>query len=152
MEPQTDTTEAAAPVVQVPTATPVATSSDMNMAHGAPLASAGQRFGARLLDSILISATLGIGYLIWLMITWGKGQTPGKSLLGLRVIDDETGKAATFGKMFYRGFVLRGLLNGITLGIYGLIGCFGVIGASHKATWDKGAKTTVVVDKAGALV
>src|SRR5206468_6518647 len=46
-----------------------------------PLASPGKRFGAYLLDLLLIIVTLVIGWLVWLFIDWGKGQTPGKQLL-----------------------------------------------------------------------
>ena len=66
------------------------------------LSSLGKRFGGALLTSVLIMVTLGIGYLIWAAIAYGKGQTPAKQILKMYVIDTETGLPATWGKMFIR--------------------------------------------------
>ena len=67
------------------------------------VASVMQRIAAFLLDQIALPIlTLGIGYLIWLVIVMAQGQTPGKQLMGLRVVraDDST---ASWGLMFGRG-------------------------------------------------
>jgi uncharacterized RDD family membrane protein YckC len=89
--------------------------------HGRPLASAGQRIGARIIDAVIIWGVLGtllvafvvsdddfnqftgfnLGYtLVGLLISiayevgfviW-KGGTPGKLILGLRIIQQEDGR------------------------------------------------------------
>jgi uncharacterized RDD family membrane protein YckC len=59
--------------------------------------SGGSRFGAYVLDTLLLFLTLFIGYLIWSLVVWSKGQTPGKAILDMRCMSIETGRAATRG-------------------------------------------------------
>ena len=59
------------------------------------LASKGRRFGAYLLEIPLTIVTLGIGYIIWMLIVWARGQTPAKQLLKMRVVRLEERRAAT---------------------------------------------------------
>jgi uncharacterized RDD family membrane protein YckC len=73
--------------------------------EGTVLSSLGKRFGGALLTTVLVVVTLGIGYLIWAAIAYGKGQTPAKQILKMYVIDTETGLPATWGKMFIRSFI-----------------------------------------------
>ncbi|MCY3949057.1 MAG: RDD family protein [Acidimicrobiaceae bacterium] len=42
-----------------------------------------RRFAALLIDGLVSSLTLGIGWLIWLAFVLRRGQTPGKQVLGL---------------------------------------------------------------------
>lgn len=67
-----------------------------------PKASLQHRFGQLLLEIALVIVTLGIGYLIWFLIVLGRGQTPGKQILKLRVYDATTGMPAKWGHMFIR--------------------------------------------------
>ncbi len=60
------------------------------------------RLGAYALDAVLSVLTLGIGWLIWSVIVWGEGQTPGKKILKIRVRHFETGAVATWGHMAVR--------------------------------------------------
>ena len=46
-----------------------------------------RRLGAIALDSRIYFFTLGIGWTIWTFIVRGKGQTPGKKILKLRVLN-----------------------------------------------------------------
>ena len=50
------------------------------------LASVGRRIGAYFLAIPLIIVTLGIGYLIWGLIVWGRGQTPALQVTGLPLL------------------------------------------------------------------
>src|SRR5262245_61877134 len=93
-------------------------------AAGAPLASAGKRLGAALLEGVLVVVTLGIGWLIWSFIVWSKGQTPAKSLLGMRCVITTSGGVAGWGTMFLREIVGKGLIGTITFGITSLVSCF----------------------------
>ena len=79
---------------------------------GTELATAGKRIGTYLLEIVLAVVTLGIGYLIWMLIAWGKGQTPGKQVMGMRIYHLENQRAASWGQMFMRQFV-GGIVNGI---------------------------------------
>ena len=55
---------------------------------GVVFAGFGDRIVAYLLDFILFYLTLVIGYIIWWLIVLGRGQTPGKQLMGIRVVKD----------------------------------------------------------------
>jgi len=67
------------------------------------VASSWHRIGAYLLEHVLVVLTLGIGYLIWLVIVMAQGQTPGKQLMGVHVARLD-GSTASWGLMFGRGF------------------------------------------------
>ena len=77
------------------------------------------RFGAWLLDWFvvcvgfallpLLGLALLVGWIIWACTLSGTGQTPAKKLLNQTVIDLETGKPMTLGRMFG----MRGLLGGL---------------------------------------
>jgi uncharacterized RDD family membrane protein YckC len=111
------------------------------------LVSAGGRLGASLLDALLIMVTLGIGWLIWNLITWANGQTPGKQLLGHVVADASTGEAFTWGRMFLRDFLIRGLLFGllnmITFGVFSLVDVLMVFRADRRTLHDQMAGSIV---------
>jgi len=83
--------------------------------------SPGTRFLSYLLEMVLIMVTLFIGWIIWALTLSGEGQTPGKKLMGLTVIDEQTEKPMTMGRMFWMRGILAGFVAGIgawvTLGI-----------------------------------
>ena len=118
---------------------------------GAPLSSAGRRFGAYLLETLLAIVTLGIGWLIWSFVIWSRGQTPSKQLLGMRCVRTDTGKAAGWGAMALRELVGKGIIGSITFGITTLVSCFMILGGSRQGIWDKIANTVVVDDPTGRL-
>lgn len=71
-----------------------------------PVASRQHRLGGRAVDLAMYSVTFGIGWLIWSLVVWGQGQTPGKQIVKLRVYDKTTGKPAKWGHMAIREFLL----------------------------------------------
>ncbi|MDT4936333.1 MAG: hypothetical protein QOG80_4, partial [Pseudonocardiales bacterium] len=79
---------------------------------GTSLATPGKRIGTYLLEIVLAVVTLLIGYLIWMLIAWGRGQTPGKQVMGLRIYHLGNQRAASWGQMFVRQFI-GGIVNGI---------------------------------------
>jgi uncharacterized RDD family membrane protein YckC len=85
---------------------------------GVQLASAGRRIGAWALAIPLSIVTLGIGYIIWGLIVWGRGQTPALQVLGMRCWRPQTGRVPGWWYMALRevvgGFV-ENLLNWVTL-------------------------------------
>jgi hypothetical protein len=87
-----------------------------------PLTSVGRLFGAYLLDYLLTLVTLGIGWVIWAAVTAGNAQTPGKKIMGMQVVDAQTGQPLTWGTyVFLRGLVggfVHGLVATITLGVF----------------------------------
>ena len=108
-----------------------------------------ERFGAYLLDSVLMFVTLFIGWLIWACITAQEGQTPGKKLLGQRVYRLDTGQPATFGWMLG----MRGIVAGVIfqLSFWFLIGFVLIFmpfwDRRNQTVVDKISSTVVVIDR-----
>ena len=65
-----------------------------------------RRFTAWVLEIVLISGTAYIGWFIWSLITWGKGQTPAQNLLRLISINEITSAPAKRPQMFIRYFLI----------------------------------------------
>jgi hypothetical protein len=65
-----------------------------------------RRFTAWVLEIALISGTAYIGWFIWSLITWGKGQTPAQYLLRIISINETTGAPAKRPQMFIRFFLI----------------------------------------------
>ena len=116
------------------------------MPVGVRVSSPGKRLGGYLLEGVLLVFTLGIGWLIWSMFTWGSGQSPAKKILGMKVIDTRTSQPATWGKMFLREFLgklVGGVVNFCTLGIMTFMLLWD---GKKQEVWDKIAGTVVVDD------
>ena len=65
-----------------------------------------RRFTAWVLELVLITGTAYIGWFIWSLITWGKGQTPAQNLLRIISINQTTGAPAKRPQMFIRFFLI----------------------------------------------
>lgn len=113
------------------------------------MTSNGKRFGAFLLEGVLVLVTLVIGWLIWWIIAWGKGQTPAKQVLGMRCIKLSTGRVASFGDMAIRELVGKTLLGNVTFGISTIVGGFMILGETRQGVWDRIAGTVVIDDPDG---
>jgi RDD family len=115
-----------------------------------PLASPGKRLGVYFLDILLAIVTLGIGYVIWILIVWGRGQTPGKQLTHMYYVNESTGRVADWGKSALRDFVIRGIVFEIiaffTFSIGWFVGAFMTLNEqkNFKAGWDRMAGTVVI--------
>jgi uncharacterized RDD family membrane protein YckC len=95
--------------------------------------------------------TLGVGYLIWWTMVLDKGQTPGKQVLGMRVLRLDRGGSAGVGLMLLREVVAKGLiglLSGLTLGIANM---WLLWDSQRQELWDKVAGTIVVDDRTHQL-
>jgi hypothetical protein len=90
--------------------------SGLNFPEGTELATVGRRIGSWFLAIPLAIVTLGIGYVIWGLIVWGRGQTPTQQVLGMRTWHPETGRNAGWWRM-----VLREVIGGFVTGILGII-------------------------------
>ena len=110
------------------------------------LASPGKRFGGYLLEGVLMVFTLLIGWIVWSVIVFSRGQTPAKQVLGMRVLKLRTGRRASWGTMFLREVIAKwiiGLLSFLTLGI---INFWLVWDRNNQELWDKVVGTVVVND------
>ena len=91
--------------------------SGLMLPQGTVLASSGRRIGAFFLAIPLAIVTLGIGYVIWGLISWGNGQTPALQVLGMRCFRPEDNRIPGFWWMALRNTVGRiadGILSIIT--------------------------------------
>lgn len=111
------------------------------------LVSAGGRFRAFLLDSLLVVVTLGVGWLVWTLISWSSGQTRAKQILKMVVVDATAGHPLNWGHMFWREFIIRGLgvgiLSGFTFGLLGLVDALMVLREGPPPLHDLAAGTSV---------
>ncbi|MCI0439208.1 MAG: RDD family protein, partial [Chloroflexi bacterium] len=112
------------------------------------IASMGRRFVALLLDSILWLPTLIIGYIVWSLIVYARGQTPGKQLMGIRAVRID-GAEAGWGLTFVREFLIKGVvfgfISGFTGGIFGLVNyLWPFADRDQQAIHDKVVSTLVV--------
>ena len=80
------------------------------MAEGVRLVSVGRRLGGYLLDLLLAIVTLLIGWLIWSLIVWSPGQSPGEQVLGMYCVKLSRGRRATWGTICVREIVGRLLI------------------------------------------
>ena len=78
------------------------------------LASAGSRIGAALLDGLLMVVTLFIGWLIWSIVLWKQSTSPAKKMLGMTVVDANTGAPATVKQMVMREVVGKWVVGSVT--------------------------------------
>jgi uncharacterized RDD family membrane protein YckC len=83
------------------------TESGLTLPQGVELASHGRRIGAFFLAIPLWIVTLGIGYVIWGLIVWSRGQTPALQVLGMRCWRPETRSVPGFWWMALREIVGR---------------------------------------------
>lgn len=111
---------------------------------GVYLASPGRRLGAHLLAYLLFVLTLGVGYIVWALVVWGKGTTPPKQVLKMRVIKVAQNETAGWWRMFLR-FVSKTFL--MALWLLGFLLSFWLIfDKRRQELWDKMAGTLVVHD------
>ena len=92
------------------------------------------------------------GYVIWWLIVLGRGQTPGKQLLGIRAIRED-GQPATWGRMFLREFVYKnivfGILSVLTAGIVWVLDYLWALWDRDRQTLHDKLSGTVVVQGPG---
>ncbi len=140
----------APPAVYAPPSVPAGmwfdAQSGLALPEGVQLASIGRRIGSGFLAIPLAIVTLGIGYVIWGLILWPRGQTPAKAVLGLCCWRPEQGKKATFWFMALRevvGSMVQGILSLVTEVISFVLM---VSGRERKCLKDHVAGTVVLYD------
>ena len=104
----------------------------------------GIRFGALLLETLLMIVTCFIGWLIWYVVLWPQSTSPAKKILKLRIVDVNTGAPATMQQMLLREGLGKIVLGAVT-GITGIISAVLIlVTPMRQGVWDYIAKTTVV--------
>ena len=108
------------------------------MEYATPL----RRIFASLLDGVLFFLTLVIGYLIWWLIVLGRGQTPGKQLLGIRAIN-RNGYPAGWGITFVRE-VFKTVVHWFVIGLFADLILMLIDDEEHRSLSDRVANTVIV--------
>jgi uncharacterized RDD family membrane protein YckC len=125
---------------------------------GLPFATPLHRFGAAILEAVLAVVTLGIGWFIWWLILIGRGLTPARQILGLRIVNANTMQPVSSSQVFLRGFVVyflafSALSSAFSLVLFGagwlftLVSALLVFRSSHQTLWDQMTGTTVGFQK-----
>ena len=96
------------------------------------LATPQHRLAGRAVDYGFYFVTFGIGWLIWNLIVWTDGRTPGHQVLKMRIYSTDTKKPVSWGHMALRQFVLP-----LAYGIVPLI--LIVIGAANSYNGNNGS-------------
>ena len=99
---------------------------------------------------VLVSLAVLVGYIVWWLFALRQGQTPGKQIVGIRVIRDD-GSPSDWGYTFVREFVIKflvgGVLSGMTGGIYFVVDhLWPLFDGDRQALHDKMVGTIVVQD------
>lgn len=125
--------------------------SGLVLPSGLQLASHGRRIGAYFLALPLVVVTLGIGYVIWGLIIWPRGQTPTYQVLGMRCWRPETREVPGFWWMALRETVGR-IVDGILSFISALVSFILFLTTrERKSLHDYVAGTVVLYDPDGRL-
>jgi uncharacterized RDD family membrane protein YckC len=120
--------------------------SGLTLPAGTELASVGRRIGAYFLGILLWLVTLVIGYIIWGLIVWSRGQSPALQVLGMRVWRPDAQRPATWGYMALRDIIGR-IIEGLFAGIVGLISFILMLtGKERKTIHDMVAGSVVLYD------
>lgn len=108
----------------------------------------GARLGAFLMDALLSVVTLGIGWIVWSLIVWQKGTTPGHQVLKQKIVDEKTGETFTWGRMALRELVFKGIVIGVgsvfTFGILWVVDSLFVVREDRKTIHDMVSRSIVV--------
>jgi uncharacterized RDD family membrane protein YckC len=118
--------------------------SDLHLPAGTKLASHGRRIGAYFLAIPLAIVTLGIGYIIWGLIVWGKGTTPALQVLGMRCYLPNEGRVHGFGTMVLREVVGRFIIESIIY-LIGVISFFVFLTNKRRQPFHDMVASTVVL-------
>jgi uncharacterized RDD family membrane protein YckC len=118
---------------------------------GVMLSSPARRLGEHVLELLLVVATLLVGWLVWAAIVFGRGQTPAKQLLGMKVVSLDQGRPLTWGMMFLRECIVKSLFTFVSSWLLYLPLLWIVWDKDRQELWDKAMGTIVVNDPAGAL-
>jgi uncharacterized RDD family membrane protein YckC len=119
---------------------------DRGLPPGTELASVGRRIGAFFLRFPLIIVTLGVGYLVWGVVTWTRGTTPALQVLGCKLWVPDQQQMPGFWRSVLRNLV-GGIVEGVVFPIIAIVSfVLFLANDEHKALHDMIGGTLVVHD------
>jgi uncharacterized RDD family membrane protein YckC len=92
----------------------------------------------------LLAIGLFIGYVVWALVLFARGTTPGKNMLGMFVMKED-GRRAGFGTMLIREWIGK-LISGFVLAL----GFLWILFDRDNQGWHDKLVSTYVVEGAGA--
>ena len=108
------------------------------------------RIASWALDTVLVSLTFVIGWLIWSLFSWKNGQSPAQRILKIRVFSFGSNQPVTWGHMaiyeFLFGFAVIlacALVNLMTFGLLTLLPFFVFWVTDFCWYWKDGKKRTI---------
>ncbi|BCY08017.1 RDD family protein [Actinoplanes sp. L3-i22] len=112
------------------------------------LVSPAGRLVAQVVDAVLICLTAGLGWLIWALFLFGRGQTPARQIMGHTIADARTGHPLAFWRMAYRELLIKlilgALIGAATFGLYPVVDSLFVFSDRNRTLHDKIAGTVVI--------
>lgn len=105
---------------------------------GAAAAAGGGESGTA--GGVLLGMALILGYIVWAFVLFAKGMTPGKRLLGMRVIKED-GSNAGFFRMFIREWIGKAIS-----GLIFSLGFLWILFDRDKQGWHDKLMSTYVVE------
>ena len=115
-----------------------------------------EAWGIGGLRGVVVAVSLGslavfAAYVVWWLFALRSGQTPGKQVVGIRVIKSN-GELSGWGYTFLRELVIKGLvggfLSGMSAGIYWVVDhLWPLFDSDRQALHDKMVDTLVVQDR-----
>lgn len=118
---------------------------------GVTLASPLRRLAGYLLDGLLFWLLLIVIYIAWTLFTYAEGQTPGKKLLGMRVVSLQTNLRATWWRMFLRQVIAQPVIATLSYLTFGIPLFWLIWDKDNQELWDKLVGTVVVHDPEGKV-
>ena len=110
---------------------------------GYMVATAGQRIWAAVLDGLLMLVTLWIGWFIWSIVLFKQSTSPAKKMMGLQIVDVNTGGPATMQQMLLREILGKWILGSVTGVIHLASAVMIFVMPKRQAVWDFIGSTTV---------
>ena len=119
--------------------------------QGVELASVGRRIASWFLAIPLFIVTLGIGYFIWSLVVWARGQTPALQLLNMRCWRPADGRPSGFWWMVMRE-VVGNIVQNLFFPVVAIVSfILFAAGREHRSLRDLIAGVVVLHDPARVL-
>ena len=113
---------------------------------GIRLTSRPRRAAEPFVEALLAIVLLYVGWLVWSLVVYRRGQSPAKQLLRMRVVVLETRRRAGSARMLARELPAKALVGVAALVSFGVVLLWPLWDERRQALWDKLVETIVVDD------
>jgi uncharacterized RDD family membrane protein YckC len=120
----------------------------VHMENETIMATPGARFGSYLMEYLLLIVTLGIGWLVWSLVVWKNGTTPGHQVLKQVIVDEKTKQPLSWGRMALREVLFKGLVGAflaiISFGVFFVVDSLFVTRDDRRTIHDRMSGSLVI--------